>query len=196
LSEFELYSDKKYGDGTVIGFKIKIIKEVDVKDCPLVLVTIKANRQMSSKTFKELSGKEYDGDISAIEYIRTGTKPSIMSYDKYLRCLSSLQFETLIAKMFEERGCFVPAYRGGNIKNFDIFPKEGDRVDLIQVKLTLKKINYKKQKDITDFFYCITSDTEAENIKTWKDIQAELKKCPNTKKWLQKTLEWVHYSGE
>jgi hypothetical protein len=193
LSEIELYSDKESGNGMVKGFKIKIVKEVDVKDCPLVLVTIKANRQMSSGAFKELSGKEYDGDISAIEYILKGTKPSITSYDKYLRCLSSLEFETLIAKMFEEKGYFVPAYKGGFIKNFDLFCKKADQAVSIQLKLTLKKEDYKK---FTDYFYCITSDIEKENIKTWKDIQTELKKCPNTKKWLQKTLEWVHYSGE
>jgi hypothetical protein len=34
--------------------------------------------------------------------------------------LSSVQFETLIAKLFEEQGCFVPAYRGGATQGIDI----------------------------------------------------------------------------
>jgi hypothetical protein len=127
--------EKKYSDGIVKGFPIEIIKEVEIKNCPLVLASIKSSKYISLGTFKKLSAEPYYGNILAIEYILTGQKQIVKSYDKYLQCLSSMGFETLIAKMYEEQGYFVSSYRGGTTEKFDLFCKKADKTLSLQIKL-------------------------------------------------------------
>jgi len=103
------------------GFQIKILKEIEIKYVPLVLSTIKSNKYLGRGTFKKIdpkNGKSYFGNIMAIEYLLYGKKLLVKTFEDYLFCLSSLEFETLIAKIFEENGYFVPAYKGGYIKKF------------------------------------------------------------------------------
>ena len=180
-------------DDLVKGFDVEIIKVIEIKKSPLVLITIKSNRYMSSGAFRKIhedKGKSYFGNIKAIEYLLYDKKPIITSFEDYLFCLSSLEFETLIAKMFEENGFYVPAYKGGFIKNYDLFCKKEDKVLSLQIKLDLKKESY---NEYTNLYYCINSELKENNIKTWKEIKEEIKECKETKKWLMKTLEWVNY---
>ena len=183
-------------DDLVKGIKIELLKEIEIKKCPLVLITIKSNRFMASGAFRKIhekKGKSYFGNIKAIEYLLNNEKPKIDSFEDYLFCLSSIEFETLIAKMYEEKGFYVPAYKGGSIKNFDLFCKKETDILSIQIKLNLKRKHYNKY---TDLFYCINSEIKENNVKTWKEINNEIKECKETKKWLNKTLEWVDYRKE
>jgi len=193
IKEYDQYKDDRYDD-LVKGFKIELLKEIEIKKCPLVLITIKSNRYMSSGTFKrinELNGKSYSGNIKAIEYLLSGNKPEIKSFEDYLFCLSSLEFETLIAKIFEEKGYYVPAYKGGFIKNFDLFCKKNNNIESLQIKLNLKNEHY---NEYTDIYYCITSEIkDKKNIRTWKEIKSEMEECKKTKEWLEETLNWVNY---
>jgi hypothetical protein len=168
----------------------------EVKECPLILSTIKSNRYMSAGTFRKIQeqkGTSYFGNIKAIEYLLNNEKPKINSFEDYLFCLSSIEFETLLAKMYEGNGYYVPAYKGGFIKNFDLFCRKGTENLSIQIKLNLTNKQYNKY---TDLFYCINSEREEDNIRTWKDIKHEIKKCNETKVWLEKTLKWVNYNEE
>jgi len=47
-----------------------------------------------------------------------------------LECLGSVELETLVAKVFEAAGCFVPAYRGGCIQDVDLFAHNYRAVDI------------------------------------------------------------------
>lgn len=184
------------------GFDIDIIEKVKISQAPLVLVSIKSNRYISAGTFRKLSGDSYKGNVNAIKYLMNKKIVSLGSFDKYLQCLSSLEFETLIAKYLEEIGFFVPAYKGGFIKNFDLFCKNINNSDLnihnlvikpdmsvtIQLKITLEK---KHIKDIVDLYFCIFSNFKNEKVLNWEYLEKEIIKYPNTNKWLKQTLHWV-----
>ena len=194
LKELENYVQEGKTKGIVKGFQVKIIEKILIKQCPLVLVTIKSNKHMSLGTFKKISskqkGKSYFGNIKAIEYFISEKKiQKANNFMEYLFCLSSLEFETLIAKMFEEEGYFVPAYKGGFIKNFDLFCTKNDKTISLQIKLEMHEEYY---NDCTDLYYCIINNTvSTDKIKTWKNIEHELKSCPKTMEWLKKTLYWI-----
>lgn len=188
----------------VKGFPIKILKEQKIKDCPLVLASIKANRHFSSGTFKEVKSK-YSGNIHAIEYSLYHEKPAITNFSDYLKCLSSVEFETLIAKILEENGFFVPAYKGGFIKNFDLVCRnskgipieigkniiEPGETKLIQIKLKLEQKDYKND---TEFFYfCLESKIKEKNVFVANDIGKLLEKSRTTYNWLTKSLYWAEF---
>lgn len=197
LTEFEIYKND-----LVKGVKIEIIKKIRISECPLVLVTIKSNRYISAGTFRKLDGDKYLGNCNAINYLLTKQAITVETFDKYLQCLSSLEFETLVAKFLEECGFFVPAYKGGYIRNYDLFCKNnsGNPITInkilvnhnstlsIQIKLNLKK---ESLKDYLDLYFCIWSDLKQENIVDWIKIKENLVSLTNTKKWLTQTLYWV-----
>jgi hypothetical protein len=192
LGERDERTDK---GGLVKGFQIEILKKEEIKKCPLILATIKSNRWMSAGTFKEIKRDSYLGNVLSLEYLLSGQRQKVTDFKEYLLCLSSLEFETLIAKMFEEDGYFVPAYKGGYIKDFDLVCRKDGVTTSLQIKLKLKKGEYKKN---VDCYYCIINETKTkkENIKDWKDIEQKLKNCPKTMKWLSETLRWVILSKE
>jgi hypothetical protein len=195
------YYQSGYND-LVKGFELDIIEKVKVSQAPLVLVSIKSNRYISAGTFRKLSGESYKGNVNAINYLVNKSTVNVDSFDKYLQCLSSLEFETLIAKFLEEIGLFVPAYKGGFIKNFDLFCKNIDNRDIsinnliirpgmsitIQLKIALQR---KHIKDIVDLYFCIFSNFENEKVLNWKYLENEINNYPNTSKWLKQTLHWV-----
>ncbi|MFC3032471.1 hypothetical protein ACFOEE_08075 [Pseudoalteromonas fenneropenaei] len=117
-------------------------------------------------------------------------------------CLSSLEFETLVAKIFEELGCFVPAYKGGFIRNYDLFvkntketaiSKEGIILNPAEVKSIQIKLNLETShiNQITDYFFAIKSSQEQANIFSSSKIESLLEFLPITKSWLEQTLFWV-----
>lgn len=195
---------EKCEDDLVKGFKIEIIKKIKINICPLVLTSIKANRKISSGTFKDLSSHLYLGNTRALAFLLTGKKVTIPSYSQYLQCLSSLEFETLVAKFLEEKGFFVPAYKGGFIKNFDLFCRNltGRAIELdqrkiqphevlsVQIKLNLKKGHLKRAVDI---YFCINSESEESNIYDWRYFEKEIVAGSATAKWLETTLDWVGF---
>lgn len=195
---------EKYEDDLVKGFKIEIIKKIKINLCPLVLTSIKANRKISSGTFKDLSSHLYLGNTRALEFLLTGKEVVVPNYSEYLQCLSSLEFETLVAKFLEEKGFFVPAYKGGFIKNFDLFCRNltGHPIGLdqkkiqphevlsVQIKLNLKKSHLIRA---VDMYFCINSDVHQSNIYDWRYFEKEIVAGSATAKWLKTTLDWVGF---
>ena len=193
LQEIEQYLNKNNTKSLVKGFSIKILIKKLIKESPLILATIKSNRYMSAGTFKKLKlvseNSSYFGNILSIKYLLTDKIQEVKTFSSYLFCLSSLEFETLIAKIFEEKGYFVPAYKGGFIKNYDLFCKKNNETISLQIKLEMEEEYYNES---TDYFYCINNNSvPTSNIKNWKDIKEEIEQCPRTKEWLEKTLYWV-----
>jgi len=123
LGETDLYlyspleSVKEYNEefpdskDNIKGCRIFIKKKFAIKDVPLVLSTIKSNAYLGRGTFQKIprKGGSFGGNICAIKYLLDG-HVSVDNLEQYLFCLSSLEFETLVAKLLEEKGFFVPAY--------------------------------------------------------------------------------------
>jgi hypothetical protein len=115
--------------------------------------------------------------------------------------LSSVEFETLVAKIFEESGCFVPAYRGGTMAGADLFAhnKSDSRISIgglviepeasmsIQVKL---KAHAKPLPSGIDLI--VAGDAkETPNSLGSKWLQTALKNSPNTARWLKSSIDWL-----
>lgn len=208
LSQYKVNSDfyKNKKIDNVIGFPINLLVELPIVKCPLVLATLKSNQYLSRGTFKELRKKSsksdpksefnsYFGNRKAIDYLVNNEKVEVENFEQYLECLSSIEFETLIAKLKEEQGFFVPAYKGGSFKDYDILCFKNDKEEYIQAKLNLSKDTFKEYKDITNLhIYCVHSDVDKRkypNIFNSQDIQLQLENCENTKRWLEQSLRWV-----
>ena len=140
----------------------------------------------------------YYGNIKALEYILHDKKEkvSVDSFAEYMECLSPIEFETLIAKLKEEEGYFVPAYKGGMLKDYDLICKKDGRQENIQIKLNLSKDTYNKYKKKGLIIYCVSKSEKIVDptvtIYDWQDIEKLINKSPNTKKWLSQTLDWVY----
>jgi hypothetical protein len=194
LLELEQHIKKDKSQHLVKGFYIKEKRKYLIKNCPLVLGTIKSNTYLTMGTFREINSKNrnssYFGNILAIKYVMTDEKQIVNNFAEYLFCLSSLEFETLIAKMFEEKGYFVPAYKGGFLKDFDLFCRINNKITSLQIKLVMENDDYKEN---TDYFYCIINNaTQINNIKNFNVIKEELNQCPKTMAWLKQSLYWVN----
>lgn len=199
------YKTCNYVDNA-IGFKIKLLKKIKVLECPLVLATIKSNTRLTRGTFKSIEDpnnpeshmNSYFGNIKALEYILKGKKEnvSVDSFAEYMECLSPIEFETLIAKLKEEEGYFVPAYKGGMLKDYDLICRKDGQQENIQIKLNLTKDTYNKYKKKGLIIYCVSKSVKIVDstvtIYDWKDIEKQINKSPNTKKWLSQTLDWVY----
>ena len=201
----ENYKTCNYVDNA-IGFKIKLLKKIKVVECPLVLATIKSNTRLTMGTFKSIEDpnnseshmNSYFGNIKALKYILNGKKEKIAvdSFAEYMECLSPIEFETLIAKLKEEEGYFVPAYKGGMLKDYDLICKRDSRQENIQIKLNLSKDTYNKYKKKGLIIYCVSKSEKIVDptvtIYDWQDIEKQINKSQNTKKWLSQTLDWVY----
>jgi hypothetical protein len=109
---------------------VKIIKKISLKEIPPILAGITANAYIGRGTFREITNW---GNIKSIHKVLDKSLPKEhlleknLTLSKLLECLGSVELETLIAKIFEDNGCFVPAYRGGNLKDIDLFVKNIDK---------------------------------------------------------------------
>ena len=95
-------------DGFVKLLPVREVIRQPVKDVPAILAGINANRYYSSGTFREISD---NGNKIALQCIVDKSKVQIplqCTPIHALECLSSVELETLVAKLFEELGCFCP----------------------------------------------------------------------------------------
>ncbi|EOQ97827.1 hypothetical protein LEP1GSC195_0914 [Leptospira wolbachii serovar Codice str. CDC] len=203
IEGFEI-NELEYKNENIKYIRIEILKKIKIKECPLVLVSIKSNRYISSGTFRDLNNEKYYGNLSAIKYCISRSNQTIINFDRKLQCLSSLEFETLIAKILEEIGFFVPAYKGGFIKNFDLFCKNLSKKDLIFHSKTIKendslsvqiklKIERKHFDNKSDFYFCIWSTIKDPIVLTSNEIERILNKLPDSTIWLKNTLYWINW---
>jgi hypothetical protein len=188
-------------DGFVKLLPVREVIRQPVKDVPAILAGINANRYYSSGTFREISD---NGNKTALQCILDKSKVQIplqCTAIHALECLSSVELETLAAKLFEELGCFVPAYRGGMIKDVDIFAHNNNSRELtlcgikllpksryaLQVKL---RSSIKKAPSGVDFL--ITgSDMSDPSVLGASWLSAAIKCSPETRDWLFRSLSWL-----
>lgn len=107
---------------------VRIVYEERITHIPTVLTQINANRRLSSSTFKEITG---DFGISlAIDYLlfKGGllqqyprSTPETRTVEHLLQCLGGNELISLVARLLQEHGLYVPAPNGGFVKNIDLF---------------------------------------------------------------------------
>lgn len=194
---------------------IVILERQHVRDVPLVLSSMKSNKWLSMVTFREIDRKRqgtYVGNIAAIQSIHPEARETEFSVDP-LSCLSSLEFETLIAKLLEERDCFVPAYKGGFLRDIDLLCKPKFEIDFdgisLQAKVTLSfQLKMRFDRSLLDQLrrqvdYAISLDSEQELDRLFEHhefrnrvlgrewVRNAVVKSPKTLDWLEESLAWL-----
>ncbi|MBM4242122.1 MAG: hypothetical protein FJ150_10775 [Euryarchaeota archaeon] len=195
-------------------YDVEIIREYKKEDVPYILASMKENQAFSRNTFRMIDEKKYGGNIAAIKFVIDELND--FKIDP-LKTLSSVQLEFLVVKIFEKNGAFIPAWRGGTLKDIDIIAEfEGNIPDnllikkieekniKIQVKSQLyddnKVKNLKKSLAESNNFFLITADDEPhKDLKeyyekkylTSKWIKKQIDNNPEIKKWYKKCIEWL-----
>jgi hypothetical protein len=175
---------------------------------------MKTNQAFSRNTFTMIDEKKYGGNIAAIKFLIGELND--FKIDP-LKTLSSVQLETLVVKIFEKNGAFIPAWRGGTLKGIDIIAKfEGNIPDnLLIKKIQEKNINIQVKiklndennvKDLKELLnqsnnFLITGDDEpiyklkdyAEDKKylTSKWIKKQIYNYDEIKKWYEECIKWL-----
>jgi hypothetical protein len=182
---------------------VKILARRSMKDVPPVLACIGVNQFYAQGTFRQI---KHWGNFKAIDWtVGTPFKGEHWDLSKQgvvqlLECLGSVEFETLIAKLFEAKGCFVPAYRGGVIQHIDLFVHNDIEVDLnlnglkipakrstsIQVKTWS---NGEPKSDAVD--YLIGFDVKGTNTFDAEWVFKQVHECPPATAWLKRSLNWL-----
>lgn len=193
---------------------IKLLKNKRISEVPLVLASMKANRWMSSGTFREIKQTTDTTNMGNLAAIQSVTNRWIDDFlVDPLDCISSLEFETLIAKIFEEHGCFVPAYKGGFLRDVDLivepttdiyladkkFSKTEGRLSL-QLKMQVYPellnggtiqyaIGLNSDASIQDFRRRELNNANACLGRTW--VRNALRQSPDSLAWLERLLKWL-----
>lgn len=188
-------SDRELGYATVNDYikflPVETICKRRLADVPGILASMTANAYYYTGTFRKITDP---GNILAIQSILEIPLGRILLAKELLFCLSSVELETLVAKMFEEAGCFVPAYRGGAIKNIDIFAKNmgNSRVNIGQIFLHPGgkiSIQVKRHTTLTEPPSGCDFLISAENDSGW--ILDVIASFTSTKQWLRESLSWL-----
>lgn len=188
------------------AMEIKVLKRKKLTDIPAVLANISTNRYLSSGTFREIDKTKYRGKIKAIRAVlgkslsRSDRRKKHLNATDLFDCLSSVELETLVSKLFENKGCFVPAYRGGYLKDIDIFARNDSTKSInldgisiapkqtisIQVKTKIGK----KEPIVADYFIALDTHKDDKSFDAnW--LLKQVKNSSSTKSWLLKSLSWL-----
>lgn len=197
-------------------YPIEIIKKLKTSEAPYILAAMKSSQAFARGTFTEINKDQntnkYIGNIVAIKSVLGDT--SGLSVNPF-RCLSSVELETLVAKIFEAHGAFVPAYRGAVLKDVDIFADMKNahsevRIEFnnwanlgVQVKINIDNgdITALKKFLSNDGNILITAE-EVPNValasylptgkyKTSEWLKVNIDKFPSVKNWLKLSLNWL-----
>jgi hypothetical protein len=181
-------------------FPVKILASLPLRDVSPVLAGINANAYLSRGTYREIKNW---GNIKAIHSVLEKQLPeehlekSNCTALRLLECLSSVELETLVAKLFEAKGCFVPAYRGGYIQDVDLFicneqpiPVEMDGLVILANNNKTVQVKgwsgLKRKPENVDYFIALDApDFNAE----W--LLRQIYESPTVALWLRKSLSWL-----
>jgi len=192
-------------------FHVEHLARVRVAETPLVLSSMRANRWLSSGTFVPLVGDQYAGNIEAARFVAKMRGRPIRRLD----CLSSVELETLVAKLFEENGYFVPAYRGGFVDGFDLVvrPKGSASLGLADESTPLAiqvKLRVTDEKGVLAWLmgdrhrFLVSPQKEAfrhlaqigKQVLDRRWLVGALQKSPRTREWLEESTRWVPHPLE
>jgi hypothetical protein len=194
-------------------YDIEIKKDPKIEDVPYILATMKTNQAFSRNTFRKIDEKKYEANIAAI-------KSLIGELNDFkidpLKSLSSVQLETLIAKIFEKNKAFIPAWRGGTLKGIDIIAEFEKNIpdNLFKVKIQEKKIKIQVKIQLNDKnkleeieknlkkpnFFLITAEDgplkelekyHEKNYLTSKWLKKQIYNYDEIKKWYEECIKWL-----
>jgi len=187
---------------TAIIMLVNPLKAAPLSEVPGILASITCNRRIAMRTFTQITAW---GNQVAIAACLGGFTPEMRKVltdnpSRILECLSSVEFETLVAKLFEEAGCFVPAYRGGTIKDIDLWVyNDGDtsvQLDLIKIApgryatLQIKSGELAVEKgQVEDYLIAPRAKGNPCLNAVW--LLQQLKTAPKTRAWLKRSLQWL-----
>jgi hypothetical protein len=183
---------------------VTIHAKLALADVPPVLAGISANAFLNRGTYRPIKAL---GSIKAIccaaklPFPQEHWQEKNCSAVRLLECLSSVELETLVAKVFEAAGCFVPAYRGGNLPDVDLFAHNDVRRKIqigdisipprgkvsIQVKSQVTSKHSPQSADyliglsVPNHDNCFGADWLLEQSRTY----------PEVKQWLKRSLAWL-----
>jgi hypothetical protein len=183
---------------------VEIIASHRLNQIPPVLAGINANTYLNQGTYREIKNW---GNIKAIYYSLNLPLPKEhlsnenCNATRLLECLSSVELETLVAKLFEAAGCFVPAYRGGCIKDVDLFAHNEQNIDVNFDGLIIPSrkgisIQVKGRADLKECpktVDCLIGFEvpRASNCFDGKWLLSQVKAYPNVANWLRRSLSWL-----
>ena len=106
--------------------------------------------------------------------------------------------ETLVAKSLEELGLFVPAYRGGNLKDVDLLAYNDTEKQISFANIILKRETSVQVKRKKGKMRCPPSCDLLVGIgvvgKCAVDgpmLLSQVLKLPRTRAWLKRSLNWI-----
>jgi hypothetical protein len=202
-------------------YEVEFIADgIPVSSLPYILASMRANQAFSRGTFREIRSvaadelASYRGNVAAIQSL-IGWEAGF-SVDP-LECISSVEFETLIAKLVESDGFFVPAHRGGVLKDIDLFAyleSEAEnrllnvgeqRVISIQLKMAVRsketRIQLRKWLQSSNKNFLITLESRPSiELKEFSDqgryltrdwVKSAVARAPSVDRWLSRSLQWA-----
>jgi len=199
-------------DAPVKIAEVEIVSDGFLKDVPTILSNIGANLNLVRGTFREIKEGNIGNLLALDEIMRKEGIDSKREYDKTiltaLRCLGANELETLIAKIFEESGLFVPSYVGGFMKDIDLFVYndnekpvkvgdiefEGNAGKTVQIKSYLGHNNTKVPEPVDIYFQLNGKYKPINSHKfrlNYKWIEQVLPELNNTRNWLKRLLNWI-----
>lgn len=183
---------------------VDIISTQRLSQIPPVLAGINANAYLSRGTYRKI--KPW-GNIKAIYCSLKMPLPMNHLQAKnckavhLLECLSSVELETLVAKVFEAAGCFVPAYRGGYIQDIDLFVHNdqstkirlGDLVIPAKGSLSIQVKGWTRLKTCPATVDCLIGFRIPQSLNCFDDewLLEQVKRFPDISAWLRRSLSWL-----
>ena len=180
-----------------------------LKDVPPVLAGINANAYLGRGTYREMGKSQppHWGNIKAVECVLGHALPAEhltkenCGAPQLLECLSSVELETLVAKLFEAAGCFVPAYRGGCVQYVDLFAHNDTSQAITLEKLSIPPkgrlaIQVKGWQSLgkcPDEVDCLIGfeAPDAPNCFNGDWLLNQVKRFPTVLAWLKRSLDWL-----
>ena len=196
---------------------VRVLVRKAVAEVPHLLASMASNAYWSRGTFREI-GKAPPADSRrlswdgwshqfAIELQLPKAKrrfPQLVPEGpELLRLLSSVELETLVAKVFEEAGCFVPAYRGGTMADVDIIARNEHhrpvQLGTLQIParqnlaIQVKSWMRDPPRVVDGVFFVSLNLHRHDQGKGWDAaaLWSVLMTCPQTTGWLKRSLDWL-----
>jgi hypothetical protein len=219
----------KTSDGWLVTPKvmpIQILAKVPSKNVPPVLASMGCSQAYGRRTFTRIghwgnlkaidstlqrfgkqtshrwvpSGIEPDSDVEEHwRKIDSDGKPN-QEPAQLLECLGSTEFETLVAKLLESRGCHVPAHCGGTLGDIDLFAWNNSKsvINLdglkipssgrISIQVKTHAWGMTRPKTV-DYLIGIGVKGQCAFNEYW--LLKQIKKNPAVLQWMLRSLDWL-----
>jgi hypothetical protein len=172
-------------------------------DVPEVLATLPSNQYLARGTFRPIDDWGCFKAIDVAAGLPTeGAHWEIgdQNCDQLIECIGSSAMETLVAKILEANGCFVPAHRGGTVKDIDLIAHNDFQSEIrigemviparsavsVQVKRWASGI---RKPDAADFLVGIDATGPGSLGSSW--ILRETVKMPEVRRWFLRSISWL-----